>query len=346
MNTIRVKRKIEHLQLARGASQDNQNSLLGDINLIPCSLGDLSMEDIDLGVNIGGRYLEVPIIINAMTGGCKEAAAINQRLASLAAATGLGMAVGSQRAGLDDPTLLKSYQVVREVNPQGLIWANLSALATTEEAVQAINMIAADGIQLHLNQAQELAMPEGERSFFGLENNLRTMVQQLSVPIIPKQVGNGMAREEIVVLQRLGITIVDISGVGGTNFISIENQRGGLMGASLENWGLPTAISLAESLSVSGIEVIASGGIRSALDVARCLAFGAQAVGMALPFLHLTTYSDEEMLAATKRFIYQLKCVLLLCGARNIEELRQRPLVITGKTREWIQYRGLVLSPR
>jgi len=134
---------------------------------------------------------------------------------------------------------------------------------------------------------------------------------------------------------------MDIGGYGGTNFINIENQRGGMLGDSLEYWGIPTAISLLECLTVPGMPIIASGGIRSALDIARCLALGATAVGMALPFLHLTAYSDEDMLAAAQRLIYQLKSVLLLCNAVNIIELRQHPLVISGKTREWMQIRGI-----
>lgn len=279
-----------------------------------------------------------------MTGGYPEAGEINRRLAQLAAANGLGMAVGSQHAGLENPSLQPSYEVVRKVNPDGLIWANLSARASAKEARQAVDMIAADGIQLHLNLAQELAMLEGDRDFSQVSTNLWELVHELKVPVIAKETGNGIALEEARELTKMGITTVDVGGHGGTNFINIENQRGGVLGRELEAWGLPTAISLLECLTVDNLNVIASGGIRSALDAAKCLALGAEAVGMALPFLHLTAFNDEEMLVFTQRFIYQLKAIFLLCGARNLTELRQRPLVISGKAQEWMQIRGLKLA--
>lgn len=332
------------MELARQSSADNRQTLLKDITLVPCCLSELALEDIDLSTIIGESRLENPIIINAMTGGCQEAEVINQRLAQLAAQCGLGMAVGSQRAGLEDPELISSYSIVRATNPEGLIWANLDAGSSINEVQQAISMIDADGIQMHLNQAQELAMPEGERDFRCIGKSLEVVARQVTVPVIAKVVGSGIAAEEAKYLRHIGIDIVDIGGYGGTNFINIENRRGGLLGQNFEYWGLPTAVALAECLTVDGLRVIASGGIRTALDAAKCLAMGSAAASMALPFLQLLDYSMEDRLAAVNQFIYQLKCVLLLCGARNINELRQRPLVISGYTREWMESRGLVLS--
>jgi len=194
VKTIRVKRKEEHLKLARLAPQSNQHSLLGDVHLLPSSLTEYSLNEIDLSVSINGKLLKAPIIINAMTGGCQEAEVINYRLAKLAAALGLGMAIGSQHAALENPHLQSTYQAAREANPEGLIWGNLSHRATAEQAQQAVKMVDADGLQIHLNQAQELAMPEGERVFAGLKENLQAVCSSLSVPVVGKQTGNGLMR--------------------------------------------------------------------------------------------------------------------------------------------------------
>lgn len=344
MDEKRIQRKLEHLKIAGQYRVTASDSWLGDIALIPNSVPELDLDDVDLTIEIAGKTLKAPLLIEAMTGGHPETRDINRRLALLARDCGLGMAVGSQQAAINDHELKDTYKVARDVNPEGLILANVSAMSPPETVARAVEMIGADGVQVHFNLAQELTMAEGDRCFRRLKENLLDIQAASKVPVIAKGVGFGFSREDALFFKKCGVSMVDVGGKGGTNFIKIENQRGDICYSGLEEWGIPTAVSLLECLSVPGLAVIASGGVRSALDIGRCLALGARAAGMALPFLKLVGLSDEEMVKATGRLLYELKCVFLLCGAKDISEMSAKPVIITGRTREWLMERGLTLE--
>ncbi|MGE5704391.1 MAG: type 2 isopentenyl-diphosphate Delta-isomerase, partial [Clostridia bacterium] len=281
----RSSRKWEHIKHALATGQSGKQGF-DDIMFIPNSLPNICYVNIDLQTNLAGFALSSPILINAMTGGSEQTAEINRKLAVIAREKGLAMAVGSQMAALREPRHAYSYQVVRETNPDGIIFANLGAECTLEQARQAVAMIDANALQIHLNVMQELLMPEGDRDFCGYLDNIERIASKLDVPVIVKEVGFGMSRTTIGELVGAGADAIDVGGAGGTNFAKIENRRSPHPLHMFDEWGLSTAQSLLEASEIErgAAEVIASGGIRNGLDVVKSLALGATAVGMAGTF--------------------------------------------------------------
>ncbi len=340
---IRGKRKDEHLLLAQQLPDGPRSSGLEHIHLLNDSVPELDLEEIDLGSIFLGKKLKFPLLINAITGGTRQAAQINQALSALAARQQIAMAVGSQTIAIEDPGLRYTFALVREANPEGIILANVSAASGVKEALEAVEMIKADGLQLHFNIPQELAMPEGDRSFKGILKQVEKIKENCPVPIIAKEVGFGFSRESIERIYQTGVKIFDIGGQGGTNFVSIEDQRRGMFGSELDGWGIPTAVSLIEALSLElPVKIIASGGIRSALGAAKALALGADMVGMAGSLLKiLLNQGPVKLEQEMEALLYRLKAVFLMTGARNLEELQEKPLIILNETAQWIESRGI-----
>ncbi|SHH10941.1 isopentenyl-diphosphate delta-isomerase [Thermosyntropha lipolytica DSM 11003] len=301
------------------------------------------MEEIDLSCEFLGKKLNLPLVLNAITGGTPRAEDINYHLACIAKKYGMAMAVGSQTISIDDPGSASTFRIVREINPTGVIIANMGAGRPVEDALAAVEMINADALQLHFNVPQELAMREGDRSFKGIIDNVARIVKECPVPVIAKEVGFGFSRESVSLLYGAGVNIIDVGGMGGTNFIVIEDKRGGMFGGELDNWGIPTAQSLAEVLSLGlPLTVIASGGIRTALDAAKALAMGADLVGIAGSFLKVLLREGADVLDnVVANMVYRLKAVFLMTGADNIERIKTRPVIITGRTGEWLKLRGI-----
>lgn len=304
---------------------------------------ELDLKDISTCVSFLGKELRLPLIIEAMTGGIERAVAINQQLAEVAAAQGVGMAVGSQTIALKEKGCEESFSIVRKTNRNGLVLANVSANAKLEHALAAVEMVEADGLQLHFNVPQELAMKEGDRSFKGILDNVEKIVNKCGVPVIAKEVGFGFSREACRSLFARGVRILDVGGKGGTNFLAIEKARGGLLGDEFMSWGIPTAVSVAETVSVGlPITIIASGGIKDGLDAAKALTIGADLVGVAGQFLRtLLTKGKKALEKEIEQFGYALKCCLLMVGASNPQEMKKVPCVIKGQTAEWLTARGL-----
>jgi len=340
---VRTSRKMEHVAEALRLGQSGLQGL-SDLKFVHQGLPESSLRRISLHSSIGGLIqLSSPILINAMTGGAHETEAINRELAVAARETGLAMAVGSQMAAIKDLTAASSYEVVRRMNPNGLVFANLGSEATVRQALDAIEMIEADALQIHLNVMQELIMPEGDRSFVGAGERIAAIAEAAPVPVIVKEVGFGIMRETAVRLKKLGIPIVDVGGAGGTNFAAIENARRDMPLDWLNEWGASTSVALLESLAVYPPgSVIASGGIRSPLDAVKALATGASAVGMAGSLLRIQQTEGTEALI---RFVNELhdgmKLVMTALGAESIESLWDKPFVVTGETREWCRSRGI-----
>jgi len=329
--------------LALQTTDGPESSGFEDIYLVQDSLPEMNLGDVDLGTAFLGKQLQYPVLINAITGGTEEAGTINRNLASLAGKYAIGMAVGSQTIAIEDPAQRDSFTVVREMNPDGVILANVSALSPVQDALEAIAMIQADGLQLHLNIPQELAMREGDREFKGTIDNIKRIVDASPVPVIAKEVGFGLSRENVEKLFAAGIQIVDNGGKGGTNFLRIEGQRDGMFDQCLTDWGITTAASLAEIAALKlPVQIIASGGIRKASDLAKAIALGAELVGISGYFLKVLlqegiTALDYKM----DGFFYQCKAVFLMSGARSCKAIQSKPLVITGKTAEWLKARGI-----
>jgi isopentenyl-diphosphate Delta-isomerase len=339
----RSKRKWDHIQHALATGQ-NSNTGLEDIAFIHQSLPDAFLDQADLGTSIGELSLSSPIFINAMTGGGGERTVqINRDLALAARSTGLAMAVGSQMSALKDPSEAESYRVVRRENPYGIIIGNLGSEATIDQAKAAVDMIEADALQIHLNVVQELTMPEGDRDFRGALKRIEHIVSHSEVPVVVKEVGFGMNKETVSMLASAGVTAIDIGGFGGTNFSRIENARRERLLTFFNEWGIPTAVSIAEAVSLEkDIAVIASGGIQSSHEIAKAIALGAGAAGMAGYFLKVLMKEGlEALIEEINNMHTELKVLMTALGAANIAQLQQSPIIITGGTHHWLNERGI-----
>lgn len=340
----RERRKHEHIQAVR-ALEDQGTNGFEDVALLPVSASEIDVDEISLEVNLLGHSLRSPVIVNAMTGGTEEAKVINGRLAAFAKRNGLAMAVGSQTAALKDPTVSDSYVVTREVNPDGVIIANVGMGADLATARSAISMIDGNLLQIHWNTAQELFMAEGDRHFKGMLNKLCEVTAGVSVPIIAKEIGQGMTGPAAERFVSCGVHSVDIGGVGGTNFIAVEAWRQGVkLDPEWQRWGVPTASSLGEVIDTvaPSVAVIASGGIRSGHDIGKAIAMGASAVGVAGSLMRIATGEDpdrklDEWLESIH---WTLRMIMVLMGARSLGELQERPVLVLGRTREWLGARG------
>jgi isopentenyl-diphosphate delta-isomerase len=314
-----------------------------DIYLLNDSVPDLSWQDIDLKTSFLGKSLRYPVLINALTGGTEQGRNINGILARMANKYGLAMAVGSMTIALEKTSALNSFTIVREVNPDGVIIANCGANITSDQAGEIVKMIGADGLQLHFNVPQELAMVEGDRDFRGIINNVGRIVETCPVPVIAKEVGFGFSREAMEKLYAVGIRIFDNGGCGGTNFLVIEDLRNGKFDNQIDEWGIPTAASLAELTSLQlPIQIVASGGIRTAVNAAKAIAMGADMVGITGLFLKvLMQRSEEELDQHIEKLLYQLESVFLMSGAQNCAHIRSKPVLILGKMAEWLRARNI-----
>ncbi len=342
---MRQSRKLDHLKYSLTLADGPGSSGFADFSLIHNCLPDLAVDDVALSTTVAGLRLRQPVIINAITGGAVDVTGVNAQLAEVARECGAALAVGSQYAALENPAVRDSYQIIRKVNPGGIVFANLGAHATPTEAARAVEMLAADAIQIHLNVAQELFMPEGDRDYRGYLDNIAAIVAASPVPVIVKEVGCGIAREQAAALAAAGVGAIDVGGRGGTNFVAIEAaRRQDKVAADFLDWGIPTAVSAVEVAAAvsSAVDMIVSGGIRSPLDAVKSLAIGGRAVAIAAP---LVRRLDEAGLSATicwfGEFLGDIKRYMVLVGAATVDRLPAVPLVIGGASREWLSARGI-----
>lgn len=339
----REKRKDEHVKLAL-LSEATFLSHFDQLSFVHQSLPNIGLKDVNLQVILPNLALNSPLYINAMTGGSDMTGNINASLAQVAQSTGMAMAVGSQHAGLRNDSLVHTYQVVRKMNPKGVIFANVGADVPLEFALKAVEMLEANALQIHLNVPQELVMPEGGRDFTGWLRQIERIIHHIDVPVIVKEVGFGMSSKTLQLLNGIGVQYVDVSGRGGTNFIGIENQRREYQEYDyLKEWGQTTPISLLEAQSfINCMTIFASGGIRNPLDVVKCISLGAKAVGLAGPILRILQNAGvDQVIEEMNRWHEQIKIICTMLGARNVHELSTCPLVITKEVREWCEVRGI-----
>lgn len=353
---MRRKRKLDHLNLSRIMDDGPLHTGFADIHFIPNCLPELDFADISTVSFFLGRRVEAPFFINAISGGVAEAEKLNSALAYAARKMGIPMAVGSMTAALEDRSLLHTFTVVRDENPDGFIAANLSAGANPGHCLAAVEMIRADALQLHLNAPQEIMMRagEGELVFSGFLQNIREVIRLSPVPVIVKEVGFGIARDQACQLQAAGAAALDTGGGGGTNFIRIESAR--VSGAGTHpffSWGLPSAAALLEVVhGVSGHkegaaapEIVACGGVRSGLDAAKALALGASLAGVAGPLVRSYYRGGKEaVLAYLQLWQRQLKQAMFMLGVSEPRLLKSRPLVVLGDTGKWLELRGFDLK--
>lgn len=334
---MRKYRKREHIENYLRSSYTG-NPLFDDVLLVHNSLPECDFYEVDTSIMFLNKKINFPLMINAMTGGSEFTEDINRDLSLIAKEFNLPMAVGSQTLAMEDKDAIKSYQIVRENMEDGIVLGNLSGRATVDEAKFAVEMIGADGLQIHLNPAQELAMDEGDRTFRGILTNIEKIVASLDVPVIVKEVGFGMSKEVVKRLYDSGVRIVDVSGYGGTNFMEVENLRNPENDLSeLYSWGIPTAMSVigAKSLELDDLQIISSGGVRNSLDIAKSIAIGADMVAISGEILSYLIHGGYEYtMQYLAGLIYKTKIVMTLTGSKNIEELKKTKYFITGRLKD------------
>lgn len=343
---ITSNRKNMHLAIADEQYKANSEAGFDDISFMPTSLPNISLENVDSSVSFWGYSSPIPLYINAITGGSKEAKAVNAQLARVSCKTNIPMSSGSLSAALKDPSLIDTFSVIRDENPKGFVFANVGAGTSASDAMRAIEMINANALQVHLNVAQELVMPEGDRDFSDWMLNIKNIsiaCNKANIPMIVKETGCGITSLDVRRLYDLGVRFVDIGGRGGTNFITIENSRRDSNDYGyLSSWGLTTVESLLdvmryENCNNGSIKVFASGGVRTPLDVIRALALGAQAVGVAGEFLHILMHSGEEVLEQRIfEWIEQIRNIMALLGAQKVSDIRSKSrLILKGNSLEF-----------
>ncbi|WP_332693489.1 type 2 isopentenyl-diphosphate Delta-isomerase [Halalkalibacter lacteus] len=342
----RATRKLDHIHHALSTGQDLTHGF-EDIAFVHNSLPEMNLEHINLSSQIGELTLSSPIFINAMTGGGGEKTKkINEQLAEVAAQTGVGIAVGSQMAALREEKHRQSFQVVRKIHSKGIIFANLGSEATVEQAKRAVDMIEANALQIHVNVIQELVMSEGDRDFTNTMSRIENIVHGIEVPVIVKEVGFGMSKETVETLASVGVFAVDVGGFGGTNFSKVENKRRQRRLDFFNEWGITTTSSLLEAYHANtNIHVFASGGLQSALDLAKAIALGASAGGFAGYFLRILLEKGQEaLLNEVKQLEEDLRYILTALQAINPLELRKKSIIISGDTYHWATQRGFRVS--
>lgn len=345
MSDIR-KRKADHLALCATdeVAFRERTTLLECVELVHDSLPELSMDELDISVTMFGKKLRAPILIAAMTGGTEAAGAVNHTLAKIADRRGYAFGLGSQRAMQREPSTAWTYEV-RKVAPSTVIFGNVGIIQARDQRTESIQKlvqdIGADALCVHMNPAQEVVQPEGDRDFRGGLDTFARLKRELNVPIIAKETGNGISPRTAHRLREVGVSTVDVSGAGGTSWVGVETLRAEgsakELGLQLWDWGVPTAASVVFARQ-AGHDVIATGGIRSGLDIARAIALGAKIGGIARPVLQAFNQGGE---AGAEQFLErvenELKTVMLLTGSRTLSHLARAPRVLRGRLKEWLE---------
>jgi isopentenyl-diphosphate delta-isomerase len=341
-----TQRKDDHLDLAIHSDVAFRRTNLFDcVEFVHEALPELSFEELDLGVELLGKPLRAPIVIAGMTGGSERAGRVNRELASVAELRGYGFGLGSQRPMLNDSAQIGSYSV-REVAPNALILANIGAVQARDLSDAALERlvasIGADALCVHLNPAQELAQPEGDRDFRGILARLHELVQGFDWPVVVKETGCGLSRRTAERLKDAGIRHVDVSGAGGTSWVTVELLRAPegrpLPAKVFAEWGIPTAASVALSDPLGFDTLIATGGIRDGLEAAKALKLGAHAVGIARPILKaLDTGGQRGVIEFLTQVERELRTAMLLVGAARVSELRQAPCIVHSPLSAWLE---------
>jgi isopentenyl-diphosphate delta-isomerase len=332
-------RKRDHLRicLEEDVQFPNLTTGLEHYHFIHQALPEIDLADVQLSSKLLGKDPSAPLIISSMTGGTKEAERINLNLAQAAQEMGVAMGVGSLRAALEDPSLADTYQV-RRVAPDILLLANLGAVQLNygygpEECLKAVELIQADALILHLNPLQECLQPDGNTNFSTLLPKIEEVCHHLSVPLVIKEVGWGISKRVAEMLHKAGVAAIDVAGRGGTSWSAVERYRAlddkmVNIAQSFADWGIPTIESIQMvRQGAPGMTVIASGGIRTGVDVAKAIALGAHAAGIATPFLEAANIDPQAVVDKLEEIIEQLRIAMFCIGASDLEALRNTPLL-------------------
>lgn len=341
-----MNRKDEHVSLAKAFHKEHSNDF-DAVRLVHQSFPQIDVADVSIATTVFDRSFSSPFFINAMTGGSEKTLKINQELAEIAQACELMMATGSVSAALKDPSVADSFRIVRKVNPDGFLLANIGAGSPIENAQRAVELLGADALQIHLNAPQELVMPEGDRQFSQWLSLLEKTIASVAVPVVVKEVGFGMSRETIQQLLAIGVQTIDVAGSGGTSFTQIENARRKKRElAYLDTFGQSTVISLLEANEIQQpFTRIASGGVRDAYDIFKALCLGADSVGLSATILVLLlSKGKEETIATLQSWKEQLQLLYTMAGQTSTKDLTKIQLIFSGAVKEWCEARQIPLA--
>jgi isopentenyl-diphosphate delta-isomerase len=348
MNKGSENRKQDHLALCATDKVQfkNKTTLLEQVTLIHRALPELKLEDIDLSVEFCGKRLSAPVWMSAITGGTKEAIPFNLDMAALAEELDIPFCLGSIKPMLQDPARAEDYKV-RKVAPSVLVMGNIGctelAARGHEQVLEALKTIEADGLGIHLNPAMELTQPGGDKDFTGVLSAIANLLESApDLPVVVKETGCGLSFLDGEDLKRVGVTRVEVAGAGGTSWIGVETlratQQQARQGDMLWDWGIPTAVSTAWLVDL-GFEVVAAGGIRTGLDVARALALGAKLTGVAAPLVR-AYYKNNGGVEAVREYLTDLvaglKTILLISGVDRPEKMIAVPKVLGKDLEHWI----------
>src|SRR6266704_1582311 len=352
------KRKIEHVNIALGQDiSAAQSANWNDVQFVHQALPEVDLDEIDTSVSFLGQKLRYPIFISSLTGGHDDVISINRNLARAAEQYGLALGVGSQRAGIVNPEVISSYAITREHAPKTYLIANIGAPQliaqahhapfTIEQVEHAVTMIGANALAVHMNSLQEATQPEGDRRAVGEAAALKRLTEKVSVPVIAKETGAGVCREQALLLRSCGVAAIDVGGAGGSSMSALEvvrsrsrgDEQAMRIGLLYRDWGIATPIAVVEA-GTAGLPLISTGGVRSGLDMVRALALGATLVGMGFPFLKAASQSYEAVCELLEATVAELKVAMQLSGAATIAQMREVDVVVTGETRSWLTLRG------
>jgi isopentenyl-diphosphate Delta-isomerase len=344
-----VSRKAEHVEIVLNEKSRADKNWWDAVTLIHCALPEFDLDEVDLSVELFGKKLKAPLLISSMTGGYPDAERLNRNLAEAAARVGVGLGVGSQRAGILKPEMASTFAVVKEFKVP-LVFANLGApqlipqhtstSLTLEHGRQAMEMIGADALIIHLNYLQEVVQPEGDTRARGVLDKIREFAK--AYPVLAKETGAGMSHRVASALKEAGVKAIDVGGSGGTSFSAVEYYRAekerdavrARLGETFWNWGIPTPISILEA--DVGLPVIATGGLRHGLDAAKAIALGSTAAGMASRMLKPATVSADAVVEALDIAIAELKAAFFLTGCRSVADMQQSELVLSDELLAWV----------
>ncbi len=346
------KREGIEIPLNKDVQAKTTSTYLEYVKLIHNALPELDYDEIDISTTFLKRKFSAPLIIDSMTGGAPEAARINGRLGELAEKYGFAMGLGSQRAGLESEQLAETYSIARKNAPSAFLIANIGGAQlakglTIKNIKKIIDMIQADALVIHLNPLQELIQPEGEPKYKGVLSKISEICGDLDVPIIVKEVGAGISKEVAVKLEVAGVSAINIAGAGGTSWAGVEKIRAETSNNDLKthlgeifwDWGIPTAASLVEVKKTVKVPIIASGGLRNGMEMAKCIVLGASMCAMAYPFLLKAAESKEQLFSFADTVIAELKSTMFLIGAMNLSVLKSSRYILTGPLADQVSNR-------
>ena len=301
-------------------------------------LPEVNLDEVDLKTTFLGKTLNAPLLISSMTGGTEQAKTINCRLAVAAQKYGLAMGVGSQRIAVENPDVAHTF-AMRSLAPDAMLLANLGAVQLNyayglEQCLKVVDILQADALILHLNPLQECIQPNGDTKFKGLLDKIKQLCQQINVPVIAKEVGNGISAAMTAKLLDAGVNAIDVAGAGGTSWAKVESERAEnnlqrRLGRTFADWGIPTAECIVQNRQqYPDLPLIASGGLRDGVEVAKAIALGADLAGLAFPFLQAASESEAALDELIKLLIAEIETVMFCTGNESIDELKQSPSLL------------------